>query len=333
MRPILFTFPGPSLQICMAIFIAALLIVGAWMLVLHYKKVLTRDHLYTGSALLVVIAILLAVVSFIPEIRINAYGTMLMFGFVAGTLAAIHLGRRRDVPAERIIDLGVVILVGAIIGARGLYVLMTPGAGPFIDMPRVLREGLGGLSFHGGLLGGLLAGGAYIAYFKMRFWRVADCIAPGIALGYAITRIGCFLNGCCYGKPAPEWLPWPLKMEFPHWPGHDIPAGFLYADQLYASAMGIIMFVVLLLLARAKSLYRAGRLFMIFLMMEGVERFVMEIYRAPDSGFHGGLTAAQIASVFLVIAGIIGWFKLPKYPAVVEQPVANVEKPKTKVQS
>ena len=144
----------------------------------------------------------------------------------------------------------------------------------------MLTSGLGGLSFHGGLIGGMLTGGIYIARKRLNFWRIADCAAPGVAIGYAITRIGCFLNGCCYGKPALN-LPW--RMTFLHSP--DGAVYNVHPTQFYASLMGLIMFGILLALSRNDSLKRAGRLFMLLLMLEGIERFVMEIYRfqpVPD---------------------------------------------------
>ena len=311
MRPVLFNLPGPSLLTAVALFALVAIGLGAWLCWLHRRQGFTRDQLYTAATVLVMAGVILAVLQRIGHVRVNAYGAMLMLGFVAGTLTAIRLGRRRGIPGERLLDLGLIILVGAIIGARLGYIVQNPHEA-FIDWHAVLASGLGGLSFHGGLIGGTLTGGCYIAFTRLNFWRTADCAAPGVAIGYAITRIGCFLNGCCYGKYAPN-LPW--RMSFPHAPGGGVYD--VHPTQLYASLMGLTMFGILLLLSRRGSLQRSGRLFMIFLMLEGIERFVMEVYRfQPPEVAHQQLTPAQFVSILLFIVGLIGLFLLPKRPAV-----------------
>lgn len=316
MRNILFTLPAPSWPVAFAIIAVEIIIVALWLGLLRRKNLFTQDHLYTGTALIGMTAVVLAILLKIGHIEIKSWGAMLMLGFLTGTYTAVRLARRRDVPGERLIDLGLVILVGALLGARIAYVLMTPGT-PFFDLKDVLTNGLGGLSFHGGLIGGFLAGSAYLILMRLNYWRVADCLAPAIAVGYAITRIGCFLNGCCYGKETtPLW-----GVKFPDSPDFFARMHFVYPDQLYASAMGFLMFGILLLLSRGKSLGRAGRLFMVLLVLEGIERFTMEFFREPDPKFHGLLTPAQWVSIALFVIGIIGFNLLPKRPAVAE-PVA-----------
>ena len=312
MRPVLATLPAPSLLVMLGLLALIALGIAVWLYWLRARQAYHPDYLYTGIAIVVLSAIMLSVLRGVGELRINAYGTMLMCGFLLGIGSAVRVGIRRGVPADRLLDLGLAILVGAIVGARVLYVILTPGE-QWLDLPRVLHEGLGGLSFHGGLLGGLLTGSLYIHAAKLNYWRVVDSLAPGIAIGYAVTRIGCFLNGCCFGKPAPG-LPW--AMVFPHSPDAFIRTVPVHPTQLYASAMGFTMFGILLLLSRGRGLGRAGRLFMVLLMLEGVERFVMEIFRYPDPHFHGLLTPAQWASIVLVIGGLLGMYLLPRRPAV-----------------
>jgi len=319
MRNVLLTIHNPGWPTAFAILVLELVIIALWLGWLRRRNAYTPDHLYTGIALVGMTAVVLAILLKIGRVEIKSYGAMLMLGFLAGTYAAIRLGRRRGVPAERLIDLGLVVLVGAILGARLAFVLMNPGV-PFLDLQEVLRAGLGGLSFHGGLIGGTLAGSLYIYATRLNFWRVTDSTAPAIAIGYAITRIGCFLNGCCFGKETiPQW-----GMKFPDSPDIFARTHFVFPDQLYASAMGFLMFGILLLLSRGKSLGRAGRLFMALLVLEGIERFTMEIYRYPDPNFHGLLTPAQWVSIVVFIIGVVGFFLLPKHPAVGEpQPAAE----------
>lgn len=311
MRPILLHLPAPSLPA--ALLILALIAVGLslWLLRARRRGALQPDHLYTGITVLLMSAVVLFLLARIGQIEIKAYGAMLMLGFLAGAVTAIKLGKRRGVPAERIMDLTLIILVGAIVGARVMYVLITPGEA-LLDVARVMKEGLGGLSFHGGLLGGILTGSAYIRWNKLPYWRVVDALSPAVAIGYAITRIGCFLNGCCFGKPTD--LPWAIV--FPHSPDLAVRTLHVHPTQLYASLMGLAMYGVLLLCARGHSLGRAGRLFMLLLVLEGIERFVMEIYRFADPHFQGVFTPAQVFSIVIVILGIAGWFLLPRRAAV-----------------
>jgi phosphatidylglycerol:prolipoprotein diacylglycerol transferase len=243
---------------------------------------------------------------------VNSYGTMLMLGFIAGIYTGVRLGVRRHIPAERIMDLGLLVLIAAIIGARLAYILITPDAGPIIDVREIMARGLGGLSYFGGIIGGVVVSFFYVRAMKLNFWRLGDALAPGIALGYAITRIGCFLNGCCYGKPCS--LPWAMNFRF----SPDGPTGLVHPTQLYASLMGLAMFGILLWLSRGDSLKRAGRLFMVFLMLEGVERIVMEIFRAPDPHYlhMQVITPAMYFCVLLIACGLIGWRLLPKHPAI-----------------
>jgi|GEM_PF-274624 len=327
MKPVLFSFPTPDLLTRIILLLVVALAIGIWLWVVSRREPLTKDHYVTALVTLAVAFVPLALLGLFPTIRINAYGAMLTLGFLAGTFTAMRLGIRRGIPGENIIDLGLIILIGAIIGARLMYVLITKdssGAHPPIIDRAILQEGMGGLSFHGGFIGGVLAAWIYVLINKINFWRVADTMAPGLAIGYAITRIGCFLNGCCYGRIAPEWFHFPIAVTFPAFMGR-VPIVHVYATQLYAMAMGLVMFGILLLLSRGKSMGRAGRLLMVLLMLEGVERFVMEIFREPDPNFTSILSPAQVVSIILVIIGIIGFFLLKKVPAVVEAETVSGE--------
>jgi len=320
MKSILFTLHAPSWPVAFVILALEVIIAAILLGWLRRRNAYSQDHLYTGVALVGMTAVVLAILLKIGHVEIKSYGAMLMVGFLAGTYTAVRLGRRRAVAGERLIDLGLVVLVGAILGARLAFVLMNPEV-KFFDLQEVLRSGLGGLSFHGGLIGGFLGGSVYIFLTRMDFWRVTDCAAPAISIGYAITRIGCFLNGCCFGKATS--LPW--GMRFPFSPDAFPHTHTVHPTQLYASAMGFLMFGIVLLLSRGKSLGRAGRLFMVLLVLESVERFVMEIFRYPDPNFHGVLTPAQWVSIAIFVIGIIGFFALPKRSAIVEPQPAPAE--------
>jgi prolipoprotein diacylglyceryl transferase len=133
-------------------------------------------------------------------VKIRSWGTMLMIGFGAGWAWAVHLARAEDgIGLDNLTDITIAILIGALIGAR--LVAASLNWPEFSQHPaELLRIWEGGLSFHGGLIGGWLGGTALAVRRGLGYARIVDFI-PSVALGYAITRIGCFLNGCCYGIP------------------------------------------------------------------------------------------------------------------------------------
>ena len=144
---------------------------------------------------------------------IHWYGVMVALGFVAGLWTARRRGLASGISAEKVIDFGPWIILGAIIGARTLYVI-SYWRESFEGRPtwEIFAVWQGGLVFYGGLMGSTVASAIYIRLKKLPFWKMADILAPSIALGYVFGRIGCLLNGCCYGRACD--LPWAI-----HFPG------------------------------------------------------------------------------------------------------------------
>jgi len=233
-------------------------------------------------------------------LEVRSYGVMLVLAFVAGTLWAMREARRRGLAPERMIDGGLAALAGGLIGARIVFVALDPYL-TWRDLPFVWR---GGLSFHGGLIGGLGAVALYARATRTALAAMLDCGAPGMALGYAVARIGCFLNGCCYGGPSD--LPWATRFS-------DGGAGLTppsHPAQLYASAGSLVIFGLLLL--RRPGARAGGQLFAAYLGLYGVLRFVVEFWRKGYTAqvLWDGLTQAQVASLGLMALGVIGWFGL-----------------------
>ena len=147
-------------------------------------------------------------------LTIHWYGVMIALAFLAGLWTATRRARRENIPGENIADMTLWLMVGAILGARIVYVT-TYWKDEFANQPfsEVFMIQHGGLVYYGGLIGATLAGFIYIRWKKLPLWKIADVLAPSIALGSVFGRIGCLLNGCCYGRACD--LPWAITFTNP----------------------------------------------------------------------------------------------------------------------
>jgi phosphatidylglycerol:prolipoprotein diacylglycerol transferase len=228
----------------------------------------------------------------IGPVAVHSYGTLLMVGFIAGILLARREARRLRLPETVALDLGVWLLVAGVVGARAMYVALNWGdfAARPAEIPCIWREG--GLSFHGGLLGGVIAGLLFAWRSGLPFLSLADMAAPGLALGYGIARFGCLLNGCCYGAPTDLW--WGIR--FPLYPDSQIATEPSHPTQVY-SALGSFCILAVLLWARTRRPVR-GQLFLLYLMLYSVLRSGVEVLRKGYTAqvLFDGITQAQAAS-------------------------------------
>jgi phosphatidylglycerol:prolipoprotein diacylglycerol transferase len=237
----------------------------------------------------------------IGPVAIHSYGVLLMVGFVAGILLSRREARRLGLSAEVPLDLGVWILIAGVLGARTLYVVLNWSffaANPF-EAVRIWHEG--GLSFYGGLLGGVAAALVFSWRRRLSFWTMADMLAPGLALGYGIARFGCLLNGCCYGGPTT--LPW--GMRFPLWPDSAILTSPSHPTQIY-SALGSFAILSVLMAVR-RRLQVPGRLFLLYLMLYAIVRSAVEVLRRGYTAevLVDGLTEAQVASAVIFVGALV----------------------------
>ena len=141
---------------------------------------------------------------------VHSYGVMMALAFVFGLWTATRARRREKISGETIADVTLWIMIGGILGARTVYVATywnDEFAGQPISEIFMIRHG--GLVFYGGLIGAIIAGAIYLRWKKLPLWKIADVLAPSIALGSVFGRIGCLLNGCCYGRACD--LPWAIS--------------------------------------------------------------------------------------------------------------------------
>ena len=237
--------------------------------------------------------------------KIHSYGFMLMVAFAVGVLFSLKRAERYGIEREHIMDVALYILIAAIVGARLMFVLLDllNGSTAYLREPLLIfKTWRGGLSFHGGFLGGLIAGVIYCRRHGISPLVLGDVAAPGVALGYAIARIGCLLHGCCYGTPTD--LPWALR--FPLEGHRDQLTPPSHPTQIYSSVGGLIVCGLLLWLERWRDF--PGYLFYLFIILYSVERFIVECFRkgATARVLVAGLTEAQAASLaILLVTGIL----------------------------
>ncbi|MEO0226181.1 MAG: prolipoprotein diacylglyceryl transferase, partial [candidate division WOR-3 bacterium] len=195
----------------------------------------------------------------IGSIPIYSYGLMLAISFLLGIYLAQRWAKRVNIDPKKIEDLGFWILIAAVIGARALYIIFHPDE--FLSDPlSFIKVWQGGLMFFGGFIGAVIASLIFLKKNRISILKTGDLIAPVVALGEFLTRIGCFLNGCCFGIPTN--LPWGIKF-----PEHSV-AGQLHTSihptQLYSSLFGLLLFIYLL--RRQKRQLRTGQIFSEFLI-------------------------------------------------------------------
>lgn len=240
---------------------------------------------------------------------VNSYGVMLALAFIFGIFLALKKAEKRGIDNNTIINLAFIVMISAIVGSRLFYVLfhLEEFKGRWIYTFLPIQPdgsiGLGGLIFLGGFLGALLSGAIYIHMKKISFWKVVDSVTPSLALGLFFGRIGCFLNGCCFGKACD--LPWAVTFP-PNSPaGYQMAGIAIHPTQLYSSAYGLLIFIVLMLLDRKK--HNDGFLFAIFLILYGASRFTVDFFRFYESQMFliDGIGFNQIVSLLLVAGGVI----------------------------
>jgi len=238
----------------------------------------------------------------VGPITLHTYGVLLAIAFLAGLWVASRQARKAGLDPARITDMAVYVLIGGLIGAKLMLVVVEHDF--YFHNPRELLSILqsGGV-FYGGLLGALPVAWWYARRHALSGWRTADVLAPGVALGQATGRLGCFAAGCCYGKVCDR--PWAVTF-------HDAYATRavgtplevpLHPTQLYESAAALLIFFGLLWLSGRKRF--EGQVALVYLVFYAATRFVIEFYRgdaARGTVFHGLLSTSQFIAILVAVA-------------------------------
>jgi phosphatidylglycerol:prolipoprotein diacylglycerol transferase len=258
-------------------------------------------------------------ISFGPSLALHWYGVLVAFGFFFGLWTASRRGQKDGFSSETIMDLCPVLLLGGIIGARILYAI-SYWRESFADQPwyEIFMIQHGGLVYYGGLIGATLSGIVYVKRKALPLWKLADVLAPSIPLGHAFGRVGCLMNGCCYG--APTSLPWAIHFPVDHpTHGHGV-----HPTQIYESSLNILFYLGLVCLNRRKKF--DGQVFAVYLIGYAMLRSFVEVFRGDYEVYYlgGWATPAQLVSVGIITTGLVLFWRLPRVIAVVQP---SAEKP------
>jgi phosphatidylglycerol:prolipoprotein diacylglycerol transferase len=232
---------------------------------------------------------------------VHSYGVMIALAFLFGLWTATLRARREKISGEIIADVTLWLMIGAILGARVVYVA-TYWREEFAGQPlsEIFAIWHGGLVYYGGLIGAIISGTIYLRWKKLPLWKIADILAPSIALGSVFGRTGCLLNGCCYGRACS--LPWAIS--FP--PGNPLgsPTTPVHPTEIYDALLNLGLYFFLAWLFRRKKF--DGQIFATYLLCYAVTRSFVEYFRGDYTNlhYHFGLTPAQWISVPIFVTGL-----------------------------
>ena len=232
-------------------------------------------------------------------ITIRFYGAMIAIAFLTAIYVAKSEAKRKGLGSESMIDFASLAIISGILGARLYYVILHIDS--FLEHPLdIIKIWQGGLAFHGGILGGFLAGIWFTRKRVIPFWKFADAGAPGIILAQAIGRAGCFLNGCCFGKETN--VSWAVTFRNPESMAPlNVP---LHPTQLYEIVGNLSIFLLLYRL-RVKKM-ADGYIFLLYAIMYSVLRCGIEFFR-DDSVYlwNMGLTLTHVVTGATIVCSCV----------------------------
>jgi phosphatidylglycerol:prolipoprotein diacylglycerol transferase len=244
------------------------------------------------------------------------YGLLVAIGVLSGLTVAAKLAERAGVASDTAWNLGVLAIISSIVGAKLMLFIndwswYAAHPGEIFSLSTLQAGGV----FYGGLIAAVALSLWYIRKHRLPVLATCDAFAPGIALGHAIGRLGCFAAGCCYGKPTS--LPWGVTFTNPlanHISG--TPLGVpLHPTELYEAIFEFLNFLFLYWLFKRKT--SDGQVLGAYMFLYGVARFFVEFVRGdPERGsvFGGVMTGTQLISIFLVLIGGALWLRRKKLP-------------------
>lgn len=239
------------------------------------------------------------VIGQIGPLTIYSYGLMLAVAFLLSVFLIKREAQRQGLNAAKIVDLALYLIIFGIVGARVFYVLLN--LEEYLKNPlEIIMLSHGGLVFYGGLIVATITGLWFVKKNNLPLLKVADIFALYLPLAQAIGRVGCLLNGCCYGKTT-LW-PWGLKL-----PGHK---GNVHPTQVYEAIFLVFIFLILKFFYRKSK--RPGEVFILYFLLYSLGRFLLEFYRGDNPSLIGPFTIFQIISLIIFTVSILFLILQPK---------------------
>lgn len=265
----------------------------------------------------------------IGSFYIGTYGLMLALGMLAGAAVAMWRAKQLGLPLDRLMDLIFLTVLAGLLGGRITYIVVY--FDEFLRAPMAMILSREGFVFLGGVIGGALAVAFLVRRFRLPFWRVADVLASALPLGHAFGRIGCFMAGCCYGRPVSPHTPLSfLAVRFPAqstagdvvYPGgafaeHVAHHGLspdavcslpVWPTQLFESAGNLAIFAALVLFWGRRRFH--GQVFLLYLALYSLLRIAVETLRGDPRGAIGPLSTSQIISLACLLFVALWWRRL-----------------------
>jgi phosphatidylglycerol:prolipoprotein diacylglycerol transferase len=235
---------------------------------------------------------------------LHSYGLLLAVAFLTGLYVASRQAKKAGLDPNRVADLGVYVLIAGLLGAKLLLV--------FVDFrhyrehpEELLSIFQSGGVFYGGLLAAFPVAAWYVRRHNLPGWATADCLAPGVVIGQAIGRLGCFAAGCCFGKPTS--VAWGVTFKDAYanrYVGTPLDIA-LHPTQIYESLLTLLIFFVLLRVADRKRFH--GQVTVSYVVLYAIARFVVEFFRGDASRgtvLGGVLSTSQFIALLLLAAAV-----------------------------
>lgn len=236
-------------------------------------------------------------------IPLATYGVLLAIGFILALWMTARLAERDGLPKNRVYDLGLYILAASLVGSK-LLMVITEWNDYGGDWRRILSFDFlrsGGV-FYGGFIAAVIASVILMRRWNLPWRKTADAFAPGIAVGHAIGRLGCFSAGCCWGVPTTSWIGVRFTEKASELTGVPIDSA-LVPTQLIEAAANLLIFAFLLWLTKRRKF--EGQIIYSYLMIYSVARFIIEFWRDDPRGTVFGLSTSQFISIVMFAFGFI----------------------------
>lgn len=229
-------------------------------------------------------------------IKIYSYGVMIALGIIVAGIMFLRKGKRKGYNEDNLTNLMIFAVISGILGGKLLFIIVNIKS--IIEDPTILYDFGQGFVVYGAILLGALSVYIYSRKKDWNFLSVTDCIVPGLALAQGFGRIGCFLAGCCYGKPTDLFVGVTFPVDSLAQSGV-----CLHPTQIYSSVFDFLLGAFLVMYSRNKSLNN-GKVTSAYVIAYSIGRFIVEFLRADDRGQYGPFSTSQWIALATLLAGI-----------------------------